>query len=585
MSARSSIGSVALATSVSLCASLHAQPANEPEVVPEINQPANRPQVLPEIRVVGKRVPAKKPLRLSRVVNAPGARVSRQAAPRGTPRVAGSPAVPVPSAGAEPVAGPPPPSVTRFALPQRTVGITARQIEQTINLKDPEDAVKYMPSLFVRKRNDGDNQAVLATRTWGLNSSARTLIYADDLLISALIGNNNTGASPHWNLVSPESIARVDFLDGPYAAAYPGNSMGGVLLITSKMPDKFQATAKETVSVQPWNQYATKDTYLTTQSSMSVGDRVGGLSWLFSANYLDAFQQPLTYTTNGTPPVGTIGTIPALNKQGLVADVVGTGALIHTKQAVANLKVTYDVTPSILATYSFGIWNNDQTSSPQTYLRSAATGALTFGGIASFASSEYTWNQTHVSNAIALRSDTHGLFDFDLSASSYNYLQDIQLNPYTVTPTGLGYSQNGKITRNDGTDWQNVDVKAIWRPDGPIGSQEISFGLHGDRYHLNNPVYASADWSNTTGMGTGQLYTDSIGETRTGGLWAQDAWKIAPNLKLTVGGRLETWHALDGFDLNTVTTAAGSHQIGCYSQPARTEVHQFLPKGIAVLRP
>ena len=72
--------------------------------------------------------------------------------------------------------------------------ITAKQIDETINLKDPEDAVKYMPSLFVRKRNDGDNQAVLATRSWGLNSSARTLIYYDDLLISALIGNNNSGA-------------------------------------------------------------------------------------------------------------------------------------------------------------------------------------------------------------------------------------------------------------------------------------------------------------------------------------------------------------------------------------------------------
>ena len=130
------------------------------------------------------------------------------------------------------------------------------------------------------KRNDGDNQAVLATRTWGLNSSARTLIYADDLLISALIGNNNSGASPHWNLVSPESIARIDFLNGPYAAAYPGNSMGGVLLITTKMPDKFEATAKQTVSVQPWHQYGTKNTYATSQTSMSVGDRNGAFSWL-----------------------------------------------------------------------------------------------------------------------------------------------------------------------------------------------------------------------------------------------------------------------------------------------------------------
>ena len=142
-----------------------------------------------------------------------------------------------------------PPIKQRFQLPQESFSITAKQIDETINLKDPEDAVKYLPSLFVRKRNDGDNQAVLATRTWGLNSSARTLIYYDDLLISALIGNNNSGASPHWNLISPEAIARIDFLNGPYAAAYPGNSIGGVLLITSKMPDKPFAIAKETVSV------------------------------------------------------------------------------------------------------------------------------------------------------------------------------------------------------------------------------------------------------------------------------------------------------------------------------------------------
>ena len=93
-----------------------------------------------------------------------------------------------------------------FQLPQQSFSITAKQIDETINLKDPEDAVKYMPSLFVRKRNDGDNQAVLATRSWGLNSSARTLIYYDDLLISALIGNNNTGASPKWN----SDLARSD---------------------------------------------------------------------------------------------------------------------------------------------------------------------------------------------------------------------------------------------------------------------------------------------------------------------------------------------------------------------------------------
>jgi iron complex outermembrane receptor protein len=449
-----------------------------------------------------------------------------------------------------------PPIKQRFQLPQESFSITSRQIDETINLKDSEDAVKYLPSLFVRKRNDGDNQAVLATRTWGLSSSARTLIYFDDLLISALIGNNNTGASPHWNLVSPESIGRIDFLNGPYSAAYPGNSIGGVLLITSKMPDHPFAVAKETVSVMPWNQYGTKDTYVTRQTSAAAGDRNGKFSWLVSANYLDSYQQPLTYTTNGSAPAGTTGTIAALNKLGQVADVVGTGTLAHSQQTSGNIRVVYDLTPLVQATYSFGIWNNVQTSSPQTYLTSTATGAPTFGGVSGFASNKYTWDQTHLSNAVSLKSDTKGVYDFDLSASSYNYLQDIMRNPFTVAPSGIGFSENGKITRNDGTNWQNADAKGIWRPFGYDGPQEISFGLHGDRYQLENPVFASSVWTTTSTTGTGQLYSDSIGETRTGAAWMQDAWKIQPNLKLTLGGRLETWQALNGFNVNTTANSA-----------------------------
>lgn len=450
-----------------------------------------------------------------------------------------------------------PAAVARYQLSQRSFSIAAKQVDETINLKDPEDAVKYMPSLFVRKRNDGDNQAVLATRSWGLNSSARTLIYYDDLLISALIGNNNSGASPKWNLISPEAIGRIDFLNGPFAAAYPGNSIGGVLLITSKMPDKPFAVAKETVSVMPWNQYGTKDTYVTSQTSAAAGNRDGKLSWLVSANYLDSYQQPLSYTTNASFPAGTSGGFAALNKTGGVANVVGTGTLAHSQQTSGNLRLAYDITRLVQATYSLGIWNNHQTTDPQTYLRSTATGLPTFGGISSFASSRYTWDQLHMSNAISLKSDTKDLFDFDLAASSYNYLEDNLVNPFTVVPSpGLGYSLNGKVTRMDGTNWQNADAKGIWRPLGIDGPHEISFGVHGDRYRLENPVYASTVWFNAPSTGNGQLYSTGVGETRTEALWVQDAWKITPTVKLTLGGRLESWQAVEGFNLNTTTTSA-----------------------------
>ena len=71
--------------------------------------------------------------------------------PPATPARQPSPQVPAEIAAALAT----PPIVERYQLPLKSFSITARQIDETINLKDPEDAVKYMPGLFVRKRNDG----------------------------------------------------------------------------------------------------------------------------------------------------------------------------------------------------------------------------------------------------------------------------------------------------------------------------------------------------------------------------------------------------------------------------------------------
>jgi iron complex outermembrane receptor protein len=130
----------------------------------------------------------------------------------------------------------------------------------------------------------------------------------------------------------------------------------------------------------------------------------------------------------------------------------------------------------------------------------------------------------------------------------------------------------------DGTNWQNADAKGIWRPFGYDGPQEISFGVHGDRYQLNNPVYASNVWFATPSGGTGQLYSDGEGVTHTGALWLQDVWKILPNLKLTLGGRLESWEAINGFNLNTTTSAAGAiTSTASISQPGLSSTN-FSPK-------
>jgi iron complex outermembrane receptor protein len=98
----------------------------------------------------------------------------------------------------------------RYRLPQTTESITKEKIDSTINLANTEDALKNLPSIQVRNRYIGDTNAPVGMRTSGTSASARNLIYADGILLSSLLGNNNRNTvSPRWNTVSPGEIAQV----------------------------------------------------------------------------------------------------------------------------------------------------------------------------------------------------------------------------------------------------------------------------------------------------------------------------------------------------------------------------------------
>ena len=118
------------------------------------------------------------------------------------------------------------------------------RLPRTINATDSEDALKYFPSLLVRKRYIGDyDHAVLASRASGTGNSARSLVYADGILLSNLLGNGAT-FTPRWGLVTPEEIERVDVLYGPFSAAYPGNSVGAVVDYVTRMPEELEMHAQ-----------------------------------------------------------------------------------------------------------------------------------------------------------------------------------------------------------------------------------------------------------------------------------------------------------------------------------------------------
>ncbi len=450
--------------------------------------------------------------------------------------------------------------------PSTKMTVTANDIAEKINAVSAEDTIKYLPSLVVRKRHIGDNFAPIATRTSGLGASARSLIYADGVLLSALIANNNGNGSPRWAMVSPSEIEKIDVLYGPYSAAYSGNSIGSVVNITTKMPDHLQASFSAITNIQQSSIYASKETLPTTQLSGNIGGRLGPLSLSASATRTVSNGQPLSFVTatrpaaQSTTGAPTTGAFDDLNKTGAAIIVLGAGGIEHHLQDNLKLKATLDISDTIRLTYVIGLFQDASQSTAQSYLSNAITGAPVWSGAVNikgysysiaanaFASSVYKRDAQHLSHSISLSGEGDRL-DWQLIGTSYDYAHDIQRTPTGAMPTGFTGGA-GQSVRLDGTGWRTLDGKLSWHI-GNVDSNIISLGGHYDRYTINSNRYVMTDW---TGSSEGALNQASFGRTETKALWAQDAIQIKHDILLTLGGRFESWRAYEGSNFSSLPT-------------------------------
>ena len=442
-----------------------------------------------------------------------------------------------------------------------TSTITAARAAETINLVDVEDAVKYQSSLFLRKRNNGDAQAVMATRVWGVSSSARSLVLADGAPLTALVANNNTIGGPRWGLVAPTEIERIDVMYGPFSAAYAGNSMGAVLEMTTRMPDRFTGSVTQTGSRQGFSLYGTDRTFGMSQTALTVGDRFGRFSFWLSGNRQASDAQPLTYVTAASFPAGTTGGFAASNKLNAAANVLGATGLLQTTMLNGKLKMGVDVTPTVRATLTAAWWQNDGHADAQSYLQK--DGAATFASNAGFASGTYDINQRHTAQIVTVRSASRGDWDWEVVGTRYAFDHDQQRSPVSATVSGFGSA--GRAAVLDGTQWSTADAKLLWHRGGPGARHAVAFGVHADRYELANTTFNTSEW---TSGAFGTVSSQGEGRTRTQAVWGQDAWRVLPSLVATLGVRAEQWTAEHGRNVSGSTTV---------SQPSR-EMTRVSPK-------
>lgn len=436
-----------------------------------------------------------------------------------------------------------------------TETVTADEIARTTNAVTPEDSLRYLPNLLVRQRHIGDTQSPVTTRTSGVGASARSLIYADGILVSSLIGNNNASASPKWGLVAPEAIERVDIMYGPFSAAYAGNSVGAVIEFTTRAPKGLEASFEVQGGSQAFAKYGEDTNYGTSRWAGSVADRVGKAAFRLSYNHLDTHSQPIGYATASVPAANSTGGTPVTgafddaNRSGMAIKVLGATGLEHQMQDNLSGRLTYDLTPNLTAAYTFGLFKNANDATVNSYLRDSSgapvyAGTLNIDGKAyaiaasTFSNGVYRLDETQLAQGLSLKSHSGGIFDYDIVATRFDYLDSRQRTPTGALPAGLAGA--GSSAELDGTGWSTFDARGLWRPQG---SHRLSYGFHEDKFHLINPKYALSDWR----VGDdGALQSLSEGRTRTQAVWVQDVWTLTPTLKATTGIRFEDWRASNG---------------------------------------
>ncbi|RJF98032.1 TonB-dependent receptor [Noviherbaspirillum saxi] len=444
-------------------------------------------------------------------------------------------------------------------LPTTTESRTAQQLREQ-NFVNVEDALRYMPATTIRKRYIGDRNSLIGGRSSSELQAPRGLVYADGYLVSQFLGQFN---APRWNVVAPEELARIDVLYGPFSALYPGNSIGTTVVMTTRQPKQFEASARVQYFTQDFDDAGFSGTYSGHQESAWLGNKNGDWSYTISANRLKNKSQPMQYVTLQTPAtareIAAAGVIPAVT--GAVASTDPTGkpwylagpigsAIEDSTQEQVKLKLGYDFTSTLYGEALYTYWHNDSRRSGASILRDAA-GNPVYSGVVSIAGTPYNLP----ANAYSPQNveEGHGMFGFTLKtrhktgwnasavATIYDITTDLTRSATTAPPLALSGGP-GTYADNSGTGWKTLDLQSTYTP--ALGeAHAIALGYHVNRYDLQNRTSATVDWRNA---GPANSLSAFAGKTSLQALFAQDTWKISSQWLSTLGVRYEEWKAMEG---------------------------------------
>ena len=169
-----------------------------------------------------------------------------------------------------------------------------------------------------------------------------------------------------------------------------GNSIGSVIAFSTRMPRAFEAGGEaQGQAAEQAAKYGDGKSYGTGRVAASLGDRVDRTRWPSAAatTIWDSHAQPLTYVTatvpGATSAVGAAvtGAFADANRTGAPIQVLGSAGIEHQAQDNLSGRITYDLTPTLTAAYTFGAFYNADDSTVNSYLRDAGSRPVYAGSV------------------------------------------------------------------------------------------------------------------------------------------------------------------------------------------------------------
>ncbi|KQV84799.1 hypothetical protein ASD15_06460 [Massilia sp. Root351] len=450
-------------------------------------------------------------------------------------------------------------------LPAYAIGKTQEELRQQQNIFNPEDALRNLPSLTIRKRYSGDRNALVGGRSFSTSQAPRALVLMDGYLLSNFLGRFD---APRWNMVAPEEMARIDVLHGPFSAVYPGNSIGTTIAITTSKPTAFSGSARVATQVQEYDNYGLKDRYHNYQASALIGDRLAsGLWYKLMVNHQDSTSQPMQYyavNANAAGAFPAAGSGPATPVSGVVYDTApaglrravfgaNAGAIDHTRQDTVKTSLGYDFGASLSAEAFLAWWRNDSENSNASLLRDAAGNTVWSGRVSDGANvfnipagafAPFLREERHLQGGFTLKTGRKTGWNGSAVLSRYKILDDTQRNAGVADPFAPAGGAGTAVQRG-GTGFRSLELQARYTPvpgDWTGGGHALTFGLHASDYALRQASRSLPDWRSVAGAETQFVG----GATQLLGAYAQDAWRFLPGWAATFGLRAEKWEASDG---------------------------------------